>query len=166
MTNRNVCLKVRTSIESAWNQTAVHIWVCHNGVCLTACFLTLQVQLSVLRPHLRQGIQHCTTNKSLSAHQPTCRAPKEEGVRGVTLAPGCANSRQLSFYQWLIHYQQNLFASCRFRLLSLPSFTFPSFYFALLLLSFSVWCAISLCLKSSFYSTFSAPAIETLSTEP
>lgn len=72
-------------------------------VCLATGFLTLEVQLPVLRPHLRRGIMayYSSTNNSLPAHQPAgsqMQATKE-GVRGVTLAPGCANSRLLTFYQ-------------------------------------------------------------------
>lgn len=66
-------------------------------------FLTLQVQLPVLRPHLRRGITayYSSTNNSLSAHQPAGSQTQatEEGVRGVTLAPGCANSRLVTFYR-------------------------------------------------------------------
>lgn len=54
------------------NQTAVFVY--RRGVCLCVClatgFLTLQVQLPVLRPHLRRGITayYSSTNNSLSAH--------------------------------------------------------------------------------------------------
>lgn len=50
-------------------------------VCLATGFLTLQVQLPVLRPHLRRGITayYSSTNNSLCP--PTCRQP-DTGNRG------------------------------------------------------------------------------------
>lgn len=84
------------------NQTTILLF--HSGVCvcLATGFLTLQVQLPVLRPHLRWGITaYYSSTNSLSAHQPAGRQTPaaEEGVRGVALAPGCANSRLLTFYR-------------------------------------------------------------------
>lgn len=96
------------------SQTTILLF--HSGVCLCVCvclatgFLTLQVQLPVLRPHLRWGITaYYSSTNSLSTHQPAGRQTPAaaEGVRGVALAPGCANSRLLTFYRWLIHYLDN-----------------------------------------------------------
>ena len=108
----------------------------------TGC-LTLQVQLPVSRPHLRRGITtyYSSTNNSLSAHQPAGSQTQanEKGVRGVTLAPGCANSRLLTFYQWLILYLENLFAPCRL-VHCLPLFSvFLPLLLTLFVLFFPVW---------------------------
>lgn len=94
-------------ISNQTTQRCVFVCVC---VCLATGFLTLQVQLPVLRPHLRWGITaYYSSTNSLSTHQPAGRQTPAaaEGVRGVALAPGCANSRLLTFYRWLIHYLDN-----------------------------------------------------------
>lgn len=120
-----------------WNQTAVCMRILPQASC------ALQVQLPVLRPHLRRGITayYSSTNNSLSAHQPAgsqTQATEEEGVRGVTLAPGCANSRRVTFYQWLIHYLKNLYASRCFLLC--PGLPPPLLFTFFLPFSLSVWC--------------------------
>lgn len=146
-------------------------------VYLATGFLTLQVQLPVLRPHLRRGITayYSSTNNSLSAHQPAgsqTQATEEEGVRGVTLAPGCANSRWVTFYQWLIHYLKNLLASRSFLLcpqvfsLSFrPSLSLSSLVFLGLMFRFVFVCACALNRAFISSTTFSAVSFEALSTE-
>lgn len=134
-----------SSYIPTWNQTAVCARILPQASC------ALQVQLPVLRPHLRRGITayYSSTNNSLSAHQPAgsqTQATEEEGVRGVTLAPGCANSRRVTFYQWLIHYLKNLYASRCFLLC--PGLLLP------LLFTFFLPFSLSLCLMSFFSFLF------------
>lgn len=146
-------------------------------VCLATGFLTLQVQLPVLRPHLRRGITayYSSTNNSLSAHQPAGSQTQatEKGVRGVTLAPACANSRLLTFYWWLIHYLENSFASRRF--LSCPQLStqYRSALASYFLCPFFhpssfVWFVLFHLLNRAFIpsSIFPATSIKPLYTEP
>lgn len=83
---------------------------------LATGFLTLQVQLPVLKPHLKWGITtyYSSTNKSLAAIQPAGSQTQaaEEGVRGVALAPVRPNSRFLTFCQQQILCLENSFAPC------------------------------------------------------
>lgn len=144
-------------------------------VCLATGILTLQVQLPVLRPHLRRGITayYCSTNNSPSAHQPAGSQTQaaEKGVRGVTLAPGCANSRLVTFYQCLIHYLENLFAFSGFLLWSstlfdiFPPMPLTFFFFS----SFFVWCSVLFYFFNRVFilsSILFAISIQALSTEP
>lgn len=89
---------------------------------LATGFLTLQVQLPVLKPHLKRGITtyYSSTNKSLAALQPAGSQTQaaEEGVRGVALAPVRPNSRFLTFCQQQILYQENSFTPLLILLLS------------------------------------------------
>lgn len=58
------------------------------------------------------GLRYIIPAQTTVSHRPTKPAgvrlayvgeSGEEGVRGVTLAPGCVNSRRVTFYRWLIH---------------------------------------------------------------
>lgn len=157
------------------NRTTVCVH--HSGVCvgLATGILTLQVQLPVLRPHLRRGITayYSSTNNSPSAHQPAGSQTQaaEKGVRGVTLAPGCANSRLVTFYQCLIHYLENLFAFSGFLLWSstlfdiFPPMPLTFFFFS----SFFVWCSVLFYFFNRVVissSVLFAISIQALSTEP
>lgn len=163
---RNPTISVTKNLRKTRNKVAIHYkwpdiflenisnsklqFMCITTVCvcLATGFLTLQVQLPVLRPHLRWGITayYSHTNNSLSAHQPagSQTLATKKGVRGVTLAPGCANSREVTFCRWLIHYLENLFTSCGFflcpQLFSISFRPCISFFFCL---SLSVFFPVS-----------------------